>query len=124
MRHALRSVLAVLCLALVAGVAEARPFDAKALARYDTSYVECEAGMPAMTGHRDEAYLHLWSITADEKSLARLAKLRTDPTYVAEKQRAAKMRTGASAPASGVVQRQCRGLWAEHQRAVSEKKHP
>ncbi len=121
MRHVIRSVLAVLCLALVAGFAEARPFDPKALARYDTSYVECEAGMPAMKGHRDEAYLHLWSITADEKSLARLDKLRNDPAYAAEKQRAAKIRTGASAPASGVVQRQCRGLWAEHQRGATEK---
>ena len=124
MRHVFRSVLAVLCLGLLAGVAEARPFDPKALARYDTSYVACEAGMPAMKGHRDEAYLHLWSIPADEKSLARLAKLRTDPAYVAEKQRAAKTATGASAPASGVVQRQCKGLWAEHQRGATEKKRP
>ena len=124
MRHVSRSVLALLCLALAAGVAEARPFDARALARYDTSYVECETSMPAMKGHRDEAYLNLWRIPPDEKALARLAKLRADPAYVAEKQRAAKAPTGASAPASGVVQRQCRGLWSEHQRAASEKKHP
>ena len=122
MRHVIRSVLAVLCLALVAGVAEARPFDPKALARYDTSYVECEAGMPAMKGHRDEAYLDLWRIPPDQKSLARLAKLRADPAYAAEKKSAAKVPTSASAPASGVVERQCRGLWAEHQRAATTKR--
>jgi hypothetical protein len=122
MRHVFRPVFAALVLALAAGAAEARPYDAKALARYDKSYVECEAGNPAMKGHRDEAYLNLWRIPPDEKALARLAKLRADPAYVAEKQRVAKAPASASAPASAVVQRQCRGLWAEHQRAAEPKR--
>ncbi len=121
MRQPLVSFLAAAALLLVAGVAEARPYDAKALARYDVSYVECEAGNPAMKGLRDEAYLDLWRIPPDDKAKARLAKLRADPAYLAEKERAAKA-PPAGAASSAVVQRQCKGLWAEHQRAASAKK--
>jgi hypothetical protein len=122
MRHFSLSLPAALGLSLAAGVAQARPYDAKALAHYDKSYVECEASNPEMKGQRDEAYLDLWHIPPDDKSRARLAKLRADPAYAAEKQRAAKAPTAASAAASSVVQRQCRALWAEHQRAASTKK--
>ena len=122
MRHLFLPAVSALVLMLAAGSAEARPYDAKALARYDSSYVECEARNPAMKGHRDEAYLDLWRIPPDQKSLARLAKLRADPAYAAEKKSAAKVPTSASAPASGVVERQCRGLWAEHQRAATTKR--
>ncbi len=124
MRTIFPALFAALVLSFAAVPAEARPFDAKALARYDRSYVECEASNPAMKGHRDEAYLNLWRIPPDQKSLARLAKLRADPAYVAEKQSAAKAPAGASAPTSVVVQRQCRGLWSEHQRAAESKKRP
>ncbi len=122
MRHVVSSLFSALVLSLAAGAAEARPFDAKALAHYDTSYVECEARNPDMKGHRDEAYLNLWRIPPDAKALARLNKLRADPVYRAEKQRMAKAPASASAPASSVVQRQCRGLWAEHQRAGETKR--
>ena len=122
MRHVSLSLLAALGLSLAAGAAEARPYDAKALAHYDKSYIECEASNPEMKGHRDEAYLDLWHIPADDKSRARLAKLRADPAYVAEKQRVAKAAPAASAASASVLQRQCRGLWAEHQRAASTKK--
>ena len=127
MRTILSALAAVLALLLAAGSAEARPYDAKALAHYDRSYVECEAGNPAMKGHRDEAYLNLWRIPPEPKSLARLAKLRADPAYAAEQKRTAKSPAAASAPASAVaLQRQCIGLWSEHQRAASEapKKRP
>jgi hypothetical protein len=122
MRHVTQSLFAALGLSLVAGAVEARPYDAKALAHYDRSYVECEASNPEMKGHRDEAYLDLWHIPPDDKSRARLAKLRADPAYAAEKQRVAKAPAAASAAASSVLQRQCRGLWAEHQRAATTKK--
>ncbi len=115
------SLLVAFVLSLTAGVAEARPYDAKALARYDHSYVACEADNPAMKGHRDEAYLHLWGLQVDAKSQARLTRLRADPAYVAETQRVAKAPASASASASS-VQRQCRGLWAEHQRAAAPKR--
>ena len=116
MRPALPTVLVAFALALAAGAADARPFEARALARYDHSYVECEAMDPAMKGQRDAAYLSLWRISADDGARARLAKLRADPVYVAESKRVAKLPARAAAPASA-VQRQCRGLWAEHQRA-------
>jgi hypothetical protein len=122
MRHVFFSLSAALGLALASGAAQARPFDAKALARYDHSYVACEAGNPEMKGHRDEAYLNLWRIPVDAKSQARLAKLRADPVYAAETKRVAKTPSAASAPASSVVQRQCQGLWAEHQRVVSQER--
>ncbi len=121
MRSILPSFFVTIVFSLAAGAAEARPYDAKALARYDHSYVACEASNPAMKGRRDEAYLHLWHISVDEKAQARLAKLRADPAYVAEKQRVAKGPASASPPASS-VQRECRGLWAEHQRAAETKR--
>ena len=68
MRHVVSSLFAALVLLLAAGAAEARPFDAKALAHYDISYVECEARNPDMKGHRDEAYLNLWRIPPDAKA--------------------------------------------------------
>ncbi len=122
MRHLVLCAVSALVLMLATGAAEARPYDAKALARYDSSYVQCEARNPEMKGHRDEAYLELWRIPPDQKSLARLAKLRADPAYAAEKKIVVKVPSSASAPASGVVDRQCRGLWAEHQRAASAKR--
>lgn len=121
MRCILPSFFVALVFSFAAGGAEARPYDAKALARYDHSYVACEAGNPAMKGHRDEAYLNLWHVPVDEKSQARLAKLRADPAYVSEKQRVAKAPASAAPPASS-VQRQCRGLWAEHQSAAETKR--
>ena len=126
-RRRLPAALAFVALAALAGSAAARPFDAKALARYDRSYVQCEAANPEMKGRRDDAWLDLWHVPTDEKSKARLAKLRADPAYAAEQQRAAKTATGASAPAAATLQRQCRGLWAEHQRVAAEaatKKRP
>ena len=124
MRTLLSAAFVALALTLAAGTVEARPYDAPALARYDRSYVECEASTPAMKGHRDEAYLDLWRIKPDDKSLARLAKLRADPAYAAEQKRIAKAPKSASAPASSVLQRQCRGLWGEHQRAAETSRRP
>ena len=69
MRHLVLSAVSALVLMLATGAAEARPYDAKALARYDSSYVQCEARNPEMKGHRDEAYLELWRIPPDQKSL-------------------------------------------------------
>ncbi len=124
LRTLLPLLFAALAMSVAAGPAQARPYDAKALAHYDRSYVECEAGNPAMKGHRDEAYLDLWSIKPDDRAMARLAKLRADPAYVAEQKRVAKAPSSASAPASSALQRQCRGLWTEHQRASETAKRP
>jgi len=112
----------LIALVLMAGApaasAQSRPYDAKSLARYDTSYVECEARYPEMAGHSDEAYLSLWRIKLDPKSAARLAETRSAAAYKSERQRVAKTAAKASAPAaSSPLDRQCRGLWGEYQRA-------
>ena len=118
----MRILSALIAVALVVGaptaLAQSRPYDAKSLARYDASYVECEARYPEMAGHRDEAYLSLWRIKLDPKSAARLAETRSAAAYKSERQRAAKTAVKASAPAaSSPLDRQCRGLWSEFQRA-------
>lgn len=112
---------ALLCLTAVG--AQARAYDAQALARYDVSYTKCEARFPQMQGHRDEAYLNLWRIKLDDKSRDRLAKLRGEPAYRIERQRALQAAAkGASAPASSPLERECQGLWAENQRVNSTTK--
>jgi len=114
-------VAALLCLTAVG--AQARAYDAKALARYDVSYTKCEARFPQMQGHRDEAYLNLWRIKLDDKSRDRLAKLRGEPAYRIERQHALQAAAkSASAPASSPLERECQGLWAENQRVNSEKR--
>lgn len=101
----------------------ARAFDAKALARYDISYVKCEARFPAMQGHRDEAYLNLWRIRPDDKSAARLAGVRAGSVYRAERQLVMKgPAKGAASSASSPLERECQGLWAEHQRVSKDKR--
>jgi len=100
MRHT--ALLAVsLALSLFAGEAAARAYDAKALARYDTSYQKCESRFAEMRGHRDEAYLSLWRIKLVPKTQAELTKLRASPTYGAEQKRLAM--TPPSAPASAAM---------------------
>jgi hypothetical protein len=69
----LHSIPTILALCVATSAAHAFTVDAKALARYDISYVQCEARYPEMRGHRDEAYLSLWRIKPDEKALAQLA---------------------------------------------------
>jgi len=117
------TLIAASMLSLVAVSAEARPFDPKALARYDHSYVECEAKNADMKGHRDEAWLSLWRIAADERSLERLKKARADAVYKAESQRIVRPAArGASAAPAATVQRQCQGLWAEFQRTKQPRR--
>jgi hypothetical protein len=122
----MRIPLVLVAVALMAGApvasAQSRPYDAISLARYDASYVECEARYPEMAGHRDEAYLSLWRVTLDPKSAARLAETRSAAAYKSERQRVTKAAAKASAPAaSSPLDRQCRGLWGEYQRAPKAK---
>ena len=109
---------------LVAGSAQASVFDARALAKYDLSYVKCEAQLPQMKGHRDETYLSLYRIKADEKSLTRLAKVRSGADYDAEKKRAAQVMAKSrpvAASASNSIERECQALWGESQRVPKSK---
>jgi len=107
------------CLALTfaAGMAHAKSIDPPSLARYDASYGRCEARFAEMRGHRDDAYLDLWHLRHDDKSTARLAQMRSSAAYRAETQRLAKAAAArATAAASSALERECQGLWGEHQR--------
>lgn len=94
-------------------------FDAKALARYDVSYAQCEARFANMKGHRDEAYMSLWRIKPGDKPAARLADARGSAPYKAEKQRARQAAAVAakSPDEQKKLDRQCRGLWGDYERA-------
>lgn len=116
-------VAAMLTSSALAVDAPIRAFDAKALARYDLSFARCEARFPAMQGHRDEAYLNLWRIRSDDKNATRLAGVRGGSVYKAERQLVMRSETqGAAFAASSPLERQCQGLWAEHQRVTKDKR--
>jgi hypothetical protein len=114
------TVLAIL-LALGASQAWALSVDAKRLARFDVGYAGCEERYADMRGHRDEAYLSLWRVRADEKTLAQLAATRRSADYRKERQRALQAAKAASAPASSSLDQQCRALSAERQRIANPK---
>jgi hypothetical protein len=111
---------ATLVLASGAAAAADGRFEPKALARYDASYVQCEASFPEMKGHRDEAYLSLWRLKPAPKQAARLTELRNTAAYKAERKVVAAERPSTAASQADVaktLQRQCRGLWGELQNA-------
>ena len=90
--------------------------DAKALARFDRSYIVCEAKFPDMKGHRDEAYLSLWRVRPDQKALGELAAARQSATYRSEQARIRKDDAKrASQAASSPIEQQCQALWNEAQ---------
>ena len=110
-----RLLALALVLASTGVAAQERRLNPKALARYDVSYVRCEASFPEMKGHRDDAYLALWRIAPGPKATARLASVRGSSAYKAEqKVAAAGQAKRASEPESvKALERQCRGLWGE-----------
>jgi hypothetical protein len=112
-------------LMLAAAAAQAMTVDAKALARFDASYVKCEAQFPDMRGHRDEAYLSLWKVRPDEGARAQLAAVRKGAAYQGERRRVAQGGAkGAAAAASSPLEQQCQALWGEAQRAMKSKAKP
>jgi len=109
------AALASLCL-LFATSAQAAPADAKRLAQFDIGYAKCEKLYPQMLGHRDEAYLALWKVSADDKARARLATLRKGGAYKKERQLALKSMDKNSGPAyEAKLKQQCEGTWGEAQ---------
>ena len=112
----------LLLTALAAPLVQAMSIDPKALARFDHGYTVCETKNPAMKGQRDQAYLSLWKVKADNKARAELAVARKTPAYRAEqalvRQRDA---SGAAPAASSPIDQQCRALWAEAQGTVKKK---
>jgi len=113
---------AVLVTASTLASAEDKRYDAKALARYDVSYVRCEATFPEMKGHRDDAYMSLWRMKPGQKTAARLAEVRSSATYKSE-QRVAKRDAAVpgDAEATKAFERQCRALWGELQKTAQAK---
>jgi len=102
--------------------AEDKRYDPKALARYDVSYVRCEASFPEMKGHRDDAYMSLWRMKPGPKTEARLAEVRSSSTYKPEQRTAKREAAGASGPdAVKALEQQCRGLWGEMKKTPKPK---
>ena len=119
------STFLVCVLAWATPAAWALSIDAKALARYDNSYVVCEAEFPEMRGHRDEAYLSLWRIKADTAAIARLAEARKSKPYQTEHTRLVQAAKSPAAKASSAspIEQQCQALWGEAQK-VGAKPRP
>jgi hypothetical protein len=102
--------------------AEDKRYDPKALARYDVSYVRCEASFPEMKGHRDDAYMSLWRMKPGPKTEARLAEVRSSSSYKSEQRAAKREAAGASGPdAVKALEQQCRGLWGEMKKTPKPK---
>ncbi len=102
--------------------AEDKRYDPKALARYDVSYVRCEASFPEMKGHRDDAYMSLWRMKPGPKTEARLAEVRSSSAYKSEQRVAKREAAGASGPdAVKALEQQCRGLWGEMKKTPKPK---
>jgi hypothetical protein len=117
------SITALMALGLAASAAHALAIDAKALARYDISYVKCEAKYPDMRGQRDQAYLSLWRVKPDDKALAELAAVRKGAVYEAERKRVVQASAKGTAPAaSSPLEQQCQALWSERQRMAKPAK--
>jgi hypothetical protein len=117
-----KSAALLTVLALVADAAHALSIDAKAMARFDLSYAQCESQFPDMRGRRDEAYLSLWRVKADEKARAQLAGVRKGGVYQAERRRVLQATAQGHAPvASSPLEQQCQALRTETQRVMKAK---
>ncbi len=113
---------AIVLAALTSTPAHALTIDAKALARYDISYLECESRFPDLRERRDEAYLAMWRVKPTDKLRSELAAARRSGVYVAERRRVLDASAkGAAAAASSRVEHQCQALRAETRRVGSGK---
>jgi hypothetical protein len=93
-----------------------RAFDARGVARFDVGCALRPSSQ--MRGHRDEAYLAVYRIKADDKGARGWPRLRRSAAY--QKERRAALGAAAqpaSAAASSPLEHQCQALWAETQRA-------
>jgi hypothetical protein len=116
-----RSAALLLTLAIASPTVRALTIDAKALARYDNSYVVCESTIPAMRGHRDEAYLSLWRAKADAAKRAQLAEVRKGKSYQSERSRILQSSAKPAAAASSPIRQECQALWGEAQKFITAK---
>jgi len=124
-RH-VAQVLAFACAALVAATprlaaAQSMALDPQAMARFDLGYAKCETRLPAMRGHRDDAYLSLRRLQLDDSRRRQLAAARRSAAYQGELRRVKKAEAQGAAPAtSSPIDHQCQALWAETQRVMHQ----
>jgi hypothetical protein len=115
-------IAAALVTASAVASAEDKRYDPKALARYDVSYVRCEASFPEMKGHRDDAYMGLWRMKPGPTTATRLAEVRSSSTYKSEQRLAKREAAGATGPdAVKALEQQCKGLWGEMKKTPKPK---
>ena len=108
----MRTLIALAALSLLANSVQAMALDAKTLAQFDLGFTKCEKRFADMQGHRDEAYLALWKIKPDSKTLAELADLRKSAKYKSEHQLALKS-TSAKPDDEKKLKQQCDATWGE-----------
>lgn len=119
-----RTALAMLIVgsAVLGAPAHALTIDAKGLARYDLSYVECESRFPDLRGKRDDAYLAMWRVKPTAKLRSDLATARRSGVYQAERRRVLDATAKGAAPqASSPIEHQCQALRSEARRVGSVK---
>lgn len=118
--------LAAACTALAAAAplpaaAQSMALDPQAMARFDLGYAKCEARLPAMRGHRDDAYLSLRRLQLDDARRRQLAAARRSAAYQGELRRVKTAEAQGVAPAaSSPIEHQCQALWAETQRVMNQ----
>jgi hypothetical protein len=103
----------------------AATIDPKALARFDITYARCEAQMPRLRGHRDAAYLGMWSPKVHDKVRGQMSSARNGASYTAERQRitqAAAKRTSGNASIPKADEDECKPLLEEVERLAAAKK--
>lgn len=91
---------------------------ARALAKFDAGYAQCEQRVPAMKGQRDQAWARLYRLKQDDALREQLAALRKSADYKAESGRATKAlaRDAKASDVSRKLDLQCQGLQREAQR--------
>ena len=119
MRHPF--AIATLGLLFTAAI-HAAPADVKTLAQFDLGFAKCEQRFPDMKGHRDEAYMALWKLQADDRVRGELATLRKGAKYQRERQSALKAMPKDSPELETKVRQQCQATWAEKLSNVPPKK--
>lgn len=118
--------LAAACTVLAAtaplpAAAQSMALDPQAMARFDLGYAKCEARLPAMRGHRDDAYLSLRRLQLDDARRRQLAAARRSAAYQGELRRVKTAEAQGVAPAaSSPIEHQCQALWAETQRVMNQ----
>lgn len=118
----MKHLAALFGLAVLVAPAQALTIDSKALARYDISYVKCEAQFPDLRGQRDDAYLAMWRVKPTADLRGELATARKSGVYQAERRRVLDAAAKGTAPAASTpIEQQCQALRTEARRNRSAK---